>query len=92
MCPLERREETREASEPIDKLDHVEIGADGVRPVDSCVGVMQKSVTNPESPVEWNTDTGSQRKLGVPAIVLLLKVCLVSRATPAPRSSTKRPS
>jgi len=62
-----------EASEPIDKLDHVEIGADGVRPVDSGVGVMQKSVTHPESPVKWNTDTDRQRKLGMAALVLLLK-------------------
>jgi hypothetical protein len=68
--PLRKQDE---ASEPIDELDHVEIGADGVLPVDSCVGVMQKSVTHPESSVERNTDTDSQRKLEMAAIVLLLK-------------------
>ena len=66
--------EVHRLSEAIDKRDHVEIGANGVLPVDSCVGVMQKSVTHPESSVERNTDTESQRKLEMAAIVLILKL------------------
>ena len=66
--------EVHRLSEAIDKRDHVEIGANGVLPVDSCVGVMQKSGTHPESSVERNTDTESQRKLEVAAIVLILKL------------------
>ena len=64
------RETHGQASEPIDKLDHVEIGANGVRPVNFCVGVMQKSVAHPESSVERSTDTDSQRKLEMAAVVL----------------------
>lgn len=66
--------EVHRLSEAIGKRDHVEIGANGVLPVDSCVGVMQKSVTHPESSVERNTDTESQRKLEMAAIVLILKL------------------
>ena len=66
--------EVHRLSEAIGKRDHVEIGANRVLPVDSCVGVMQKSVTHSEWSVERNTDTESQRKLEVAAIVLILKL------------------
>ena len=65
--------EVHRLSEPIDQLDHVKIGARGVSPLKSCVGVMHKSVTHPESSVERNTGTGSHRELEMAAIVLLLE-------------------
>ena len=74
--------EVHSLSEAIDKRDHVEIGANGVLPVDSCVGVMQKSVTHPESSVERNADTDSQRKLQMAAIVLRIKPIPAEQGAP----------
>ena len=69
-------------SEPIDQLDHVEIRADGVGPVDTCIGIMQKPVTDPDPSVQRNIDTESQSELERSTVVLL-RVTMLAEQDPS---------